>query len=44
MLSELESYVEVLELLIPQILDSEEKNSQKFIDLLDRINKLSVIW
>lgn len=41
---ELEKYVEILELLIPEIVNSKEKDSQKFLNLLDRLNKLSVMW
>lgn len=43
-MQQIEEYVEKLEILIPSILETEEKNSQEFIDLLDRLNKLSILW
>lgn len=43
-MQEIEEYIEKLEILIPSILETEEKNSQKFLDLLDRLNKLSILW
>lgn len=41
---QLEEYIEKLEILIPNILKTEDRDSQKFLDLLDRLNKLSVLW
>lgn len=43
-MKQIEEYVEKLEILIPSVLKTEEKNSQKFLDLLDRLNKLSILW
>lgn len=43
-MQQIKEYVEKLEILIPSILETEEKNSQEFIDLLDRLNKLSTLW
>ena len=43
-MQQIEEYVEKLEILIPSILETEEKNSQEFINILDRLNKLSTLW
>ncbi len=45
LLDKLESDINIIEKIVEVLLESEEyKNSQRFLNLLDKLNKISVSW